>query len=117
MSKLGDIKGIKPTHKAKLKKANVYSIQALRKRAATFKGRVELQSETGLSQDLIKDLANRQPGLIDFKVTGRRGTYAVDPAHLPLNGFVVLDPPTALSSGAPVDVQNGGRAEPRPAGR
>jgi len=30
---------------------------------------------------------------------------------------IVLDPPTALAAGAPVDVQNGGRGEPKPAAK
>lgn len=42
MPKLGDIKGIRPHHKAKLKKARVNSINDMLKKGATPKGRVEL---------------------------------------------------------------------------
>ena len=37
----------------------------------------------------------RRPGLVGFTVKGTRGAYAVDPAQLPLDGLLVLDPPTA----------------------
>lgn len=49
----------------------------------------------GITGVVIKDLSSQQPGLVDFKVTGRRGAYAVDPGNLPLSGLLVLDPPTA----------------------
>ncbi|MGH7789007.1 MAG: right-handed parallel beta-helix repeat-containing protein [Candidatus Binatia bacterium] len=49
----------------------------------------------GLTSVVIKDLSSRQPGLIDFKVKGRRGDYPVAPAAATLTGTLVLDPPTA----------------------
>jgi parallel beta-helix repeat protein len=49
----------------------------------------------GIRSVVIKDLSNRQPGLIDFSITGRRGSYTVAPDAETLAGTVVLDPPTA----------------------
>ena len=49
----------------------------------------------GITSVVIKDLSNRQPGLIDFRIKGRRGNYAVAPAAATLTGTLVLDPPTA----------------------
>ena len=47
----------------------------------------------GITGVVIRDLSAKQPGLIDFRVTGRNGAYAS--GTLPLTGFLVLDPPTA----------------------
>ena len=49
----------------------------------------------GIATVSLKHLSSQQPGLVRFKVVGRRGDYAVDPAKLPLTGLLVLDPPTA----------------------
>ncbi|MBX3027127.1 right-handed parallel beta-helix repeat-containing protein [bacterium] len=49
---------------------------------------------SGITSAVIKDLSSRQPGLIDVRIKGRRGAYAVTPP-LTLTGTVVLDPPTA----------------------
>ena len=49
----------------------------------------------GITAITIKDLSKRTPGLLRFSVKGRRGSYPVDPAKLPLTGLVILDPPTA----------------------
>jgi hypothetical protein len=49
----------------------------------------------GITSVSIKDLSLRQPGLLQVKVTGKRGSYPIDPANLPLTGLLVLDPPTA----------------------
>ena len=43
----------------------------------------------------ITDLSRMLPGLVRVHVKGRRGAYPVDPAMLPLTGFLILDPPTA----------------------
>lgn len=59
MPKLGDIKGIRPHHKAKLKKARANSINDLLKKGATPKGRAELQSDSGIDGKLILDWVNR----------------------------------------------------------
>lgn len=59
MPKLSDIAGIGPKHQAKLKKANVNSVETLLQKAATPKGRAELQSDSGIDGDLILDWANR----------------------------------------------------------
>lgn len=48
----------------------------------------------GITSVVIKDLSSRQPGLIDFRIKGRRGNYTVA-APTTLTGSVVLDPPTA----------------------
>lgn len=49
----------------------------------------------GITSVRIKDLSNRQPGLIDFSIKGRRGNYAVALSAATLTGTLVLDPPTA----------------------
>jgi parallel beta-helix repeat protein len=49
----------------------------------------------GISRVVIRELSKKLPGLVQFNVSGKRGSYAVDPAMLPLTGFLVLDPPTA----------------------
>jgi hypothetical protein len=49
----------------------------------------------GITRVAIRDLSKRQPGLVHFRVTGKRGAYSVDPAALPLSGLLILDPPTA----------------------
>ncbi|MDX2165762.1 MAG: right-handed parallel beta-helix repeat-containing protein [Deltaproteobacteria bacterium] len=51
----------------------------------------------GITAITIKDLSSRQPGLIDFRVQGKRGTYAVAPSAVTLTGTLVLDPPTAAT--------------------
>ena len=45
----------------------------------------------------MKDRAKTQPGLVRVKVTGKRGSYPVDTASLPLTGLLILDPPTAAT--------------------
>jgi len=49
----------------------------------------------GIARVTIADLSQRQPGLLQFSVQGRAGTYPMEPATLPLAATVVLDPPTA----------------------
>jgi len=49
----------------------------------------------GIVAIAIKDMSRTTPGLVRFKVQGRRGAYPIDPAKLPLTGLVILDPPTA----------------------
>jgi nitrous oxidase accessory protein NosD len=49
----------------------------------------------GITGVTIRDLSTRQPGLVQISVRGRRGSYPVDPASLPLTGLLILDPPTA----------------------
>lgn len=49
----------------------------------------------GIAQVVIRDLSKKQPGLVQFRVVGRRGAYAVEGANLPLSGLLSLDPPTA----------------------
>lgn len=49
----------------------------------------------GITSVIVKDLSSRQPGLIEVRVKGRRGSYAIDPAATALTGHVILDPPTA----------------------
>jgi len=49
----------------------------------------------GITGVTIRDLSMRQPGLIQISVRGRRGSYPVDTANLPLTGLLILDPPTA----------------------
>lgn len=49
----------------------------------------------GITAVTIKDLSSRQPGLIDFKVKGRRGDYGAAPGADTLTGSLILDPPTA----------------------
>jgi hypothetical protein len=49
----------------------------------------------GIARVTITDLSHRQPGLLQFSVQGRAGTYPADVASLPLAGTIVLDPPTA----------------------
>jgi hypothetical protein len=43
---------------------------------------------------VIKALRAR-PGRVQFRVTGKRGSYPVDATAIPLTGLLVLDPPTA----------------------
>jgi hypothetical protein len=49
----------------------------------------------GITAVTIKDLSRRTPGIVRFKVRGRRGAYPIDTMRLPLAGLLVLDPPTA----------------------
>jgi parallel beta-helix repeat protein len=49
----------------------------------------------GITRVVIEDLSRKLPGLVRFSVKGKRGSYPVDAANLPLTGFLVLDPPTA----------------------
>jgi parallel beta-helix repeat protein len=49
----------------------------------------------GITRVVVKDLSRKQPGLVQFSVSGRRGSYAADPSKLPLEALLVLDPPTA----------------------
>ena len=49
----------------------------------------------GITSITIKDRWAQQPGLVQIRVVGKRGAYAVDPANLPLAALVILDPPTA----------------------
>jgi Right handed beta helix region/Periplasmic copper-binding protein (NosD) len=51
----------------------------------------------GITALSIKDMSRKQPGLLKVKVTGKRGSYPVDTASLPLTGLLILDPPTAAS--------------------
>jgi len=48
----------------------------------------------GITKVKVKRNAH-SPGIWKFLVLGRRGTYGVVPAHLPLKGTLVLDPPMA----------------------
>ena len=73
ISKSGDIEGIKPKHKIKLKKANVHSIDVLLKCAATPRGNVELQANSGIDKKLIEDWANRVDLLRIRASRARRG--------------------------------------------
>jgi parallel beta-helix repeat protein len=49
----------------------------------------------GITAVSIRDLSRSQPGLLQLRVTGKRGSYPVDAANLPLTGMVSVDPPTA----------------------
>jgi parallel beta-helix repeat protein len=51
----------------------------------------------GITTVTVKDVSKKQPGLLKVKVVGKRGTYLVDTASLPLTGLLILDPPTAAS--------------------
>ena len=44
---------------------------------------------------VVKHFVEKEPGLVLFRIAGRRGALNVDPASLPLTGTVILDPPTA----------------------
>jgi hypothetical protein len=49
----------------------------------------------GVTGVAIRDLSKKTPGLVQFSVRGRLGSYPVDPTKLPLTGLLVIDPPTA----------------------
>jgi len=49
----------------------------------------------GISRVVITNVSRKFPGFVRFDVKGKRGSYPVDPAKLPLMGFLVLDQPTA----------------------
>lgn len=51
----------------------------------------------GITALAVRDLSDKEPGLVRVKVTGKRGAYPVAAASLPLTGIVVLDPPTAAT--------------------
>ena len=51
----------------------------------------------GVTRIVVEDLSRRTPGLVRFSVKGRRGSYPASPTNLPLEGFFVVDPPTAES--------------------
>lgn len=59
MPKLSDLLGIGPAQSAKLKKANVDSIEALRERGATPNGRAEIASVSGIKPELLHEWVNR----------------------------------------------------------
>lgn len=50
---------------------------------------------SGITSVVVKDLSDRQPGLVDFRIKGRRGDYAPGSSPASLTGAFVLDPPTA----------------------
>lgn len=49
----------------------------------------------GIQSVVIHDLSSSEPGTIEVRVKGRRGSYPVTPADLPLTAIVSVDPPTA----------------------
>jgi parallel beta-helix repeat protein len=51
----------------------------------------------GITALSIKDLSKKTPGLVQVKVTGKKGAYALDPANLPLTALVIFDPPTGAT--------------------
>jgi parallel beta-helix repeat protein len=51
----------------------------------------------GITSVAVQDLSSKVPGLIRFTVKGARGSYAVDQGALPIEGLLVLDPPTAAT--------------------
>ena len=51
----------------------------------------------GITALTIKDLSKKVPGLVKVRVIGKRGSYPVDTASLPLRGLLILDPPTAAT--------------------
>jgi parallel beta-helix repeat protein len=51
----------------------------------------------GITRVTVKDRSRKQPGLLKVTVTGKRGSYPVDPASVPLSGLLILDPPTAAT--------------------
>jgi Cys-rich repeat protein len=53
----------------------------------------------GLVKVLVKDLSAKTPGLVQFKVKGKLGAYAVGGANLPVRALVVFTNPTS-STGA-----------------
>jgi len=53
---------------------------------------------SGITNVIIKDRSTRSPGLVQFAVKGRNGSYSVDEASLPLTALVALQPPAVESS-------------------
>src|SRR4030095_709348 len=51
----------------------------------------------GITALTIKDLSKKAPGLVKVRVIGKRGSYPVDTASLPLRGLLILDTPTAAT--------------------
>lgn len=51
----------------------------------------------GITSLSIKDLSKKTPGLVQVKVTGKKGAYALNTANLPLTAMVILDPPTGAT--------------------
>ncbi|MEW6271638.1 MAG: hypothetical protein AB1689_20335, partial [Thermodesulfobacteriota bacterium] len=49
----------------------------------------------GITSVVLKDLSRQEAGRVRFTVRGARGSYPIDPAALPLEGLLILDPPTA----------------------
>lgn len=49
----------------------------------------------GIRMVVIRDLAKREPGAVQFRVVGRHGAYPVAAANLPLTALFSVDPPTA----------------------
>lgn len=51
----------------------------------------------GITAIVINDLSHREPGLVAFKVIGRKGSYLVDPTITSVTGTLILDPPGAAT--------------------
>ena len=55
----------------------------------------------GIKRILLRDVSNAvgntQPGRLKFVVMGRSGSYAMDASAMPVQGTLVLDPPTAVT--------------------
>jgi hypothetical protein len=49
----------------------------------------------GITRITVRHLPNSVPGLIRFRVKGKRGFYFAGAPQLPLTGYFILDPPTA----------------------
>lgn len=52
----------------------------------------------GIKRVVIRDRSSRSPGLVQFVVSGRDGSYEVDEANLPLTGLVALGQPAVDSN-------------------
>ncbi len=51
----------------------------------------------GITSVVIKNFSHREPGLIDFRVTGRDAAYGLTPDAAAVTGTLIVDPPSAES--------------------
>ena len=52
---------------------------------------------SGINKVVIKDRSTKSPGLVQFSVGGKNGSYPVPPSKIPVKGTIVIDSPKAMT--------------------
>lgn len=73
MASITDIEGVGAAYAAKLKAADVSTVEALLQKGGTAKGRLDLSAATGISQDLLLEWVNHADL---FRVKGIGSEYS-----------------------------------------